>query len=111
MDRKLRQEIKNINNYLFIKLPNEAITHEEFLELNEIHIKETIKDITKKSIALENIFQYIIKLILYRINDKYSFKNKDEMYDFFNVAKALENVRETDLEVNRNREFVPFVVY
>lgn len=105
MDGILRQEIENINKCLLIKLPNETMTSQEFLTLNETHIKETMKIITKKSIHLENIFQYIIQLILYRINDKYSFKDNDKLYEFFNVEKALENVRDTDVEIKRKGEF------
>lgn len=99
MDGILRNEIENIRKYVLVKLPNEAVTPKEFLELNEMHIKETMEEIKKKSIYLENIFHYMIKLILFRINDKYSFKDNDKMYDFFNVTTALENVRDSDVSI------------
>jgi hypothetical protein len=106
MDEILRQEIQYINKCILIKLPNKTMTPQEFLTLNETHIKETMKIIKKKSLDLENLFQYIIQLILYRIKDKYSVKDNNKLYDFFNIAKALENVRDTDVEITHKGGFI-----
>lgn len=105
MNRILFKGIKNINSYLLIALPQVAILPQEFAELNETHLEEVINQITKKSVFLENIFLYVIRLILFRINDKYSFKVGDEIYDFFNIPVALEPNKDTDGEAKNDGKF------
>lgn len=77
---------------------------QEFSDYNEMHLHEVMHQITKKSIFLEKTFFFIIKLILFRINDKYSFKTYDKMYDFFNISNALEQVKDTDGEAKHDGE-------
>jgi len=61
-----------------------------------------MKIISDKTVFIEEVFSYLIKLIIYRVNDKYSFKDEDTMYDFFNLNKALEVIKDTDGEAKRN---------
>lgn len=102
MNRILRNEIENIAQYLLIKLPDQPLWPQEFQELNKIHLKDTMNKISEKTIFIEELFHYVIKLIIYRVNDKYYFKSEDTMYDFFNITKALEEIKDTDGEAKRN---------
>lgn len=61
-----------------------------------------MKIISDKTIFIEEVFSYLIKLIIYRVNDKYFLKDEDMMYDFFNLNKALEVIKDTDGEAKRN---------
>lgn len=61
-----------------------------------------MKIISDKTVFIEEVFIYLIKLIIYRVNDKYFFKDEDTMYDFFNLNKALEVIKDTDGEAKRN---------
>lgn len=99
MDHILRKSLSSISQYILIKSPDSAVWPEEFLAFNTTYIQETMKLIKKKSIFSEKIFFSIIQLILYRIHDKYCFKDDDEKFDFFNVAQAMNDVR--DLENKR----------
>jgi len=83
-------------------LPAQPVWPHEFKELNRIHLEDTMKIISDKTIFIEEVFSYLIKLIIYRVNDKYSFKDEDSMYDFFNLNKALEVIKDTDGEAKRN---------
>jgi len=83
-------------------LPAKPVWPQEFKELNRVHLEDTMKIISDKTIFIEDVFNYVIKLIIYRVNDKYSFKDEDTMYDFFNVNKALEVIKDTDGEAKRN---------
>lgn len=102
MNYILRTEIDNIAQYLLIKLPDEPVWPHEFKELNKIYLEDAMKNISDKSIFIEEVFNYAIKLILFRVNDKYSFKDEDMMYKFFNVNRALEDIKDTDGEAKRN---------
>lgn len=106
MNRIIHKEIRNLNQYVLICLPNEAKWPQEFTDLNEIYLEKTMKQITKKSIALEKTFLYVIQLILFRINKKYSFKHDDGVYDFFNISIALEPNKDTDGEAKYDGMFV-----
>lgn len=106
MTRIVEKEISNIRQFQYVQLPNLAVGPGEFERLNEIHLQETMNQLIKKSKLLEKIFHYIIKLILYRINDKYSFKPEDKKYDFFNSIKALEEIKVTDGETLQKGEFI-----
>ena len=66
-----------------------------------------MKHISDKSIFIEDVFNYVIKLIIYRVNDKYSFKDEESMYNFFNVNRALEDIKDTDGEAKRNGMVYP----
>lgn len=105
MNRILCKEIENISSYQLITLPQVAMSPHEFAELNEMHLEEVINQITKKSIVLENTFLYVIRLILFRVNDKYSFKDGDGIYDFFNIPVALEPNKDTDGEAKKDGKF------
>jgi len=61
-----------------------------------------MKIISDKTIFIEEVFSYLIKLIIYRVNDKYFLKDEHMMYDFFNLNKALEVIKDTDGEAKRN---------
>jgi hypothetical protein len=98
----LQNEIENIAQYLLIMLPDHPVWPHEFKELNKIYLEDTMKNISDKSIFIEDVFNYVIKLILYRVNDKYSFKDEESMYKFFNVNRALEDIKDTDGEAKRN---------
>lgn len=61
-----------------------------------------MQSISEKTIFLEKVFHYVIKMILYRVNDKYSFKDEDMLFDFFHVNIAMEDIKDTDGEAKRN---------
>jgi hypothetical protein len=108
MDRIIRKEIEIINQSILIKLPETAISPQEFLELNETHINNKMKQITEASIRIEKVFHFVIKLILYRIYDKYPLKNNNQKFDFFNVVLALENIKDSDGVIKCNSELYQF---
>lgn len=104
MDRIIRKEIEIINQSILIELPDSAISPREFVELNVTQINYMMKQITETSIRIEKMFHFIIKLILYRINDKYSLKNDNQKFDFFNVVLALEDIKDSDGVIKCNSE-------
>lgn len=83
-------------------MPPVPVWPEEFGQLNETHLEKVSEHITNKSIFLEKTFLYLIKLILFRINDKYSFKEGDQIYDFFNIPIGLEPNKDTDGEAKHD---------
>lgn len=101
MDRILRKSLSSISEYILIKSLDSAVWLEEFLTFNTTYIREIMKLIIKKSMSTEKTFISIIKLILYRIHDKYSFKDDDKKFDFFDVAQAMDDIRDTDKENKR----------
>lgn len=101
MDRILRESLSSMSEYTLIKSPESAVWPEEFLTFNTTYIQEIMKLITKKSISTEKTFFSIIKLILYRIHDKYAFKEDDKKFDFFDIAQAMDDIRDTDRENKR----------
>lgn len=105
MDLILRKSLSSMNQYMLIKLPDSPVWPHEFLELNNANIQEMIKLITKKSIFSEKIFLSIIESILYRLHDKYSFKDDKDKFNFFDVTLALDDIRDTDRELRRDGEF------
>lgn len=105
MNHILHNEIQNMNQYVLICLPDEAKWPQEFTDLNEIYLEKIMSQITKKSIFLEKTFLYVIKLILFRINNKYFFKHHDGIYDFFNIPIALEPNKDTDGEAKYDGMF------
>jgi hypothetical protein len=108
VDRKIRKEIEIINQSLLIKLPEIAISPQEFLELNTTHINYKMKQITETSIHIEKVFHFVIKLILYRIYDKYPLKNNNQKFDFFDVVLALEVIKDSDGMIKCNSELYQF---
>lgn len=82
---------------------------EDFQSFNLSYIQEIMKLVSKKSAALEKQFEFVVRLILYRINDKYAFKDESKMYNYFNVAKAMADIKETDGEVKQNGRFQKFI--
>lgn len=94
-----------MNQYVLICLPDEAKWPQEFTDINEMYLEKIMNHITKKSIFLEKTFLYVIKLILFRINNKYSFKHDDGIYDFFNISIALEPNKDTDGEAKYDGTF------
>lgn len=101
MDLILQKSLTSISQYVLFKSPDSAMLPDEFLAFNNTYTQETMISITKKSIFLEKTFLSLMKLILYRIHDKYSFKDDDKKYEFFNVALALEDIRDSDIETKR----------
>lgn len=96
-----------------IKLPENTVGPYEFETLNEIYVEEIVKQFTKKSISSEKKFYDIIMLILFRINAKYSFNEDENMYlhSFFDVNKALGEIKETDGEAKHEGLFVYIYIH
>lgn len=64
-----------------------------------------MKRVKKKSAAIEKHFEFMVKLILYRINNRYAFKDENKMYNYFNIAKAIMDIKESDGDVKQNSKF------
>lgn len=90
-------------------MPDSAVYPKEFEEMNEIHLKEKTSEFVKISKSMERTFHIVMDLILYRINDIYSFKIEANILNYFNANKALERIEMVDGELLKEREFVKFV--
>lgn len=111
MHDMLFKEIGNLNRFLFIRMPESTLWLHEFIDLNKEHLQNMIKEFTKKSMSIEKLFYFICRLIIFRINDKYQFKDGDEMYDFVNLEEALKPIKEADGNIWSGGEFMSINIY
>jgi len=97
--------IKNVKRLSFIDIPDAAVYPKEFEELNETNLRTKLDELVKISRHMEKSFHTIMRMIVFRINDIYFFKDEANMFNYFNTNKALEHVNAQHTGPSTESEF------